>query len=151
MPIPIYEYQRPDKTYTIEQYVACQSDTVACYRNMSFTDLYNGSEYEIYNVISDYLEELRSEDYSLTVELTNAQLDKYMYKPKLLCHELYNNTEVHFIILAINDMYSVKQFNKKILKLPTVTMMETLCTQIMNANREAIETYKKFKNNRMTR
>ena len=33
-----YVYQDPQETYTIEQYIACQSDEVINYKNLSFVD-----------------------------------------------------------------------------------------------------------------
>ena len=31
-----YTYAKPYNTYTLEQFIACQSDTSVCYNNLSF-------------------------------------------------------------------------------------------------------------------
>lgn len=138
-----YEYQKPQNTYTIEQYINCQSDTLMCYYNSSFVDKVGNVTYSSHNVVSDYLDELRSDNYCVLVELSDEQLAKYMYRPKLLCYDIYGNTELHFIILLINDMYSCKQFNKKKLLMPTQDMMKEIANKILNSNRAAIQTYAK--------
>lgn len=43
----------------------------------------------------------------------------------------------------MNDMYSVKQFSKKKLLLPTKDMMKEIASKILNANRDAISFYNK--------
>jgi hypothetical protein len=138
-----YEYQKPQNTYTIDQYINCKSDTLMCYYNTSFIDVVDNLSYSTYNVVSDYLDELRSSDYCVTIELTDEQLMKYKYRPKLLCYDIYGNTELHFIIMLINDMYSVKQFTQKTLLMPTVDMMKELSSRIINANKTAISVYAK--------
>lgn len=138
-----YEYQKPQNTYTIEQYINCQSDTLMCYYNSSFVDKVGNVTYSSHNVVSDYLDELRSDNYCVLVELSDEQLAKYMYRPKLLCYDIYGNTELHFIILLINDMYSCKQFTKKKLLMPTQDMMKEIANKILNSNRAAIQTYAK--------
>lgn len=138
-----YEYQKPQNTYTIEQYINCQSDTLMCYYNSSFVDKVGNVTYSSHNVVSDYLDELRSDNYCVLVELSDEQLAKYIYRPKLLCYDIYGNTELHFIILLINDMYSCKQFTKKKLLMPTQDMMKEIANKILNSNRAAIQTYAK--------
>jgi hypothetical protein len=140
-----YEYQKPQNTYTLDQYIACKSDTLMCYANTSFNDYLNDGDLcqTSYNVVSDYIDELRDDEYCLSVELTDEQLTKYKYRPKLLCYDIYGNTELYFIILLINDMYSTKQFTKKKLLMPTAESMKLISSRIINANRTAMEVYNK--------
>ena len=140
MGAPSYEYQKPYNTYTLDQYIACQSDTVTCYNNLSFIDRENNIRFPTYNVVSDYLDELR-EEYCVTVVLTDNELNKYKYRPKLLCHDIYSNGELAFIILLINDMCSVKQFTEQTLLMPKKETMAELTKHLMNANRSAISEY----------
>lgn len=137
-----YDYQKPNLTYTLDQYIACQSDSTMCYHNLSFVDIYDNIAYDTYNVLSDYVDTIRDE-FCVTVELTDTQLDKYKYRPKLLCFDIYGNGELAFIILLINDMCSVKSFTKKKLYMPTKANMTTLVKYLFNADRSAITTYNK--------
>lgn len=136
-----YEYQKPHRTYTLEQFQSCKSDTVMCYHNLSFVDTHNNISYDTYNVLSDYLDEIR--DYCVTIALTDDQMVRYMYRPKLLCWEIYGNTELAFIILLINDMCSIKQFKKNKILMPRKDDMNTISKYLYNANRLVIKKYNK--------
>ena len=135
-----YEYINPTTAITLDRYISCKSDTAMCHFNTSFVNLDGNIMYSVHNIVSDYLDELRS-NYCVEVELNSEQYIKYKYRPKLLCHDVYGNTELAFIILLINDMYTPKQFIKKSLYLPTDEQMKDLCNRILNANREAILEY----------
>lgn len=141
-----YQYNKPAETYTIDQFIACQSDTEMSYNNLSFIDSIEYSfmnqkiNYATYNALSDYFDEIRDE-YCIQVALSDNDLMKYMYRPKLLCHNIYGNGELAFIILLINDMYSVKQFTKTKLLLPTKANMSQICKYLFNANKTAITNY----------
>jgi hypothetical protein len=135
-----YDYQKPELTNTLDQFIACQSDIDFCYSNLSFTDKIDNIKYATYNVVSDYINEIRNE-YCVGVELTDEQLSKYKYRPKLLCYDIYGVQELYYLILIINDMCSVKDFTKKKLLMPTKTNMSTLTKAIMNINRPDILKY----------
>lgn len=135
-----YNYQKPEATYTLDQYIACQSDTSICYNNLSFIDQYSDIKFNTYNVLSDYADIIRSE-YCLTVTLDAEQMLKYKYKPKLLCYDIYGNGELAFIILIINDMYSAKQFTKNKLYMPTKQEMAEITKKIYNTNKSCISIY----------
>ena len=89
---------------------------------------------------SDYINEIRNE-YCASVELTDEQLTKYKYRPKLLCYDIYGVQELYYLILIINDMCSVKDFTKKKLIMPTKNNMSILTKAIMNTNRSDILKY----------
>jgi len=139
-------YQKAYNTYTIEQFISCQSDTEMCYNNTSFIDNVKYPElglsinYNTYNVLSDYIDEIRS-DYCVQVILSDDELEKYIYRPKLLCHDIYGNGELAFIILLTNDICSVKQFTKKKLLMPRKVIMSELCKYLFNSDRNAIIKY----------
>ena len=143
-----YVYQNPEETYTIDQFIACQTDTSINYKNLSFVDkifyqqLGLNVHFSAYNVVSDYIDELRDE-YCVNVVLSDNELVKYIYRPKLLCNKLYGSGELYYIILEINDMYSVKQFTKKSLLMPRKAVMQQLCRYLYNSNYGAINKYNK--------
>ena len=68
-------------------------------------------------------------------------MNKYIYRPKLLAYDIYENPELGFMILLINDMCSNKQFSKRKLLLPTKVNMKTICQQLYNSNRDALNRY----------
>ena len=145
MPAVNYIYSKPSETFTINQFIACQSDYEASYYNFSFIDTINYDymnetiHYAAYNVISDYLDEIR--DKCIQVKLSDAEMMKYIYRPKLLAYDIYKNQELAFLILIINDMYSIKQFTKNKLLLPRKNDMVEICKQLFNSNKQSINKY----------
>lgn len=135
-----YNYQKPEKTYTLDQFIACQSDTSFCYNNLSFIDQIDNIKYCAYNVASDYIDEIIS-NYCVNVELTEEQLSRYKYRPKLLAYDVYGSQEIYYLILILNDICSVKEFTKKKLKLPSRDNMTTICKALFNSNKSDIQIY----------
>lgn len=137
-----YEYQKPNMTYTIDQYIACQSDSEACYHNLSFIDTRDNIEYDTYNILSDYIDVIR-EEYCIKVILSDDEMMRYMYRPKLLCYDIYGNGELAFIIMEINDMINVKDFTKNKLLMPRKAVMAQLVKYLFNSNKNAMAIYNK--------
>lgn len=131
---------KPQDTYTLDDFIACQSDTTICYNNLSYIDEYDNMKYNIYNVISDYTYEIINE-HSLPIVLTDDEMQKYKYSPKLLCYDIYGNGELAFIIMIINDIYDQKDFTKKQLWMPTKDKMSIITKYIYNTNKTSISTY----------
>ena len=130
----------PHETTTIEEFIESGSGVSITYPTFSFTDmLSNGTLVCVHNVINDYIAELRNA--CVNVELTVEQQYKYLYKPKLLCFDMYGNPELYFIILLINDMADVKEFNKHLIKMLRKSHMSQILTLIYNAEKKAIENY----------
>lgn len=143
-----YDYQKPNFTSTIDQYISCKSSDNMCYHKLSFIDKHGDIEYDTYNVLSDYIDEIKDE-YCVVVKLSNDEMAKYKYRPKLLCFDIYGSTELAFIILIINDMSSVKQFTKNTLYMPRRDIMQELIRYLINANNSAINAYNSKNNNNM--
>lgn len=135
-----YKFQSPEKTYTLDQFIACQSDTSFCYANTSFIDQIDNIKYPVHNVVSDYIDEI-IDTYCVHVVLSDDDLMRYRYRPKLLCYDVYGSQEVYFLILLINDMCSIKDFDKTDLMLPTKDNMKTICNAVLNSNLSDIQKY----------
>jgi hypothetical protein len=91
-------------------------------------------------VASDYIDELRN-DYCVNVELSDDELARYKYRPKLLAYDIYGSQEIYFLILILNDICSTKEFTFSKLKLPTKNNMTEICKILMNQNRSDIQIY----------
>ena len=130
----------PQNTTTIEDFIESGSGVTITYYNLSFNDmLSNGTVVSTHNVITDYLDELK--EAAIPVELDYKQQMKYLYKPKLLCSDIYGNPELYFIILLINDMADVKEFTKPVVKMLSKANMSELLTLIYNAEKKYISDY----------
>ena len=135
-----YAYQNPYTTNSIDKYISCKSLTAMNHHNSSFVNRDDNIEYDIYNVMSDYIDEIK-DNYCLQITLNKDQMSKYKYRPKLLCYDIYGSTELYFLILLINDMSSCKQFTKNVLYLPTQSNMKEISTAVFNANKDDIKNY----------
>ena len=63
----------------------------------------------MFNLYEKYYEILL--DYTTTVVLDEKEYMKYRFKPKLLSYDLYGTKELHYMLLRLNYMYSVVNFD----------------------------------------
>lgn len=129
----------PNKTFTIEEFISFKDDTTISYNNLSFRERYDNISFPIKNIVDDYFDELLE----LTQEVTmnEEEFIKYRYRPRLLANDLYDNPDLDFLILAINDICNMKEFDSKTIKLIKTADLEDFLTAIFNANKEDIDIY----------
>lgn len=130
----------PQDTTTIEALIQSGKTVEAKYYNYSFLEqASNGTIMSIKNVIWDYINELRNA--SMYVKLSDEEFSKYKYRPKLLCYDVYGNTELDFVIMAINNIADVTEFDFNALRMPKVNDMNELMSLIYNAESKCINQY----------
>lgn len=129
------------KTTTIEEFIDYKSNDTVTYNNFCFPN--NESEYLKIgrNVLTDYMSELKT--LTVDVELTDEEFIKYQFKPKLLANDVYGTTETYFVIMALNQICNVKDFNMKRLKLLTKDAMKKVLNYIYNAEYDNLTKEKK--------
>lgn len=134
-------YSSVKTTYTIEDFVSSSPSSQLSYYKLSLLekDSEHHIEYDVYNVLSDYISELK--DMSVSVEFTDAEYYTYRFRPKLLADYLYGNGELYFIILWINDMWSVKDFNSRKIKIIKRSSLTNLLSKINSSERSFIDSY----------
>ena len=133
---------QPKDTYTLEQYANSGKNVTISYNNLSYRELINSNLIvPIFNVLDDYIDDLKR--IAVTVQLTDDQYYNYMYKPKLLSQDIYGNTELYIVILRLNGMCDMKEFNKKKLKMLTIDNMNEALTLIYNTEKKYIDQYNK--------
>ena len=125
-----------NKTYTISQFIALKDSDNITYPNFSVLNRSITNDKIVYcidNLLYSYTDEIDKVKKICT--FTVEERLKYMYKPKLLSYDIYGSTEAYFIILAMNGMCNVKEFdldNKKLyLLLPKD--MSNIMSQIASA------------------
>ena len=100
------------------------------------------NNYVVKNILDDYMFELKRS--AVDVKLSDEEYTKYRFRPKLLSYDVYDSTEFFYVILKLNNMYSIKQFDINPLKMLTKNginnMVEFLST-IYNAERTNIQQY----------
>lgn len=105
-----------DTTPTLDRFIDAKPINQVSFYYLSLNNKdENNIEYCSHNVIDDYIDDIK--EVAQRVTLTEEEYIKFRFKPKLLAHYLYGNSELYFIILIINDMWSVKDFDIKELNL----------------------------------
>jgi len=131
---------KPSNSYTMEQFIRLGRGVTVNYSTFSYKELLsNGTEIAVLNVINDYMTELK--DLVVNVILTDDQYRKYKYKPRLLCHDVYGNGEVYYIILLLNGIIDEKEFDLKKVKMISKANLENALSYIYNAERKYIDKY----------
>lgn len=130
---------KPKDTYNLEDFIEAGENVNISYNKLSMIDSYSGIDYPAINVINDYMNELKL--VTVTVTFSDDEYRKYKYKPKLLAHDIYGNPELYFIILLINNIYSVKDFSRKKIKMISKSNMADLMTYIYNAEKKSLDEY----------
>lgn len=69
-------------------------------------------------------------EYTSTVILTDEEYLKYRFQPKVLSRDLYGTQELYFLLLRLNHMVSVIEFDKRNLKVFDKKLI-TLLNEIM--------------------
>ncbi|WPH64364.1 baseplate wedge [Staphylococcus phage vB_StaM_PB50] len=74
----------------------------------------------------------------LKADLIDYELDKaYHYKPEYLSNELYGTTDLWYLLLFVNDMQTVDQFNTDTVKVFTETVINDL-NKIINSENDVL-------------
>jgi hypothetical protein len=128
-----YNNSDPRIAHTLSEYISAgNKSSIITYTKLCFLE----NNYVVKNIIDDYLYELTYN--AVSIELTTDEFNKYKYKPKLLSSDVYGCTDLYYLILKLNNLYSVKQFNiNPVLMLKTGDITDLLST-IYNAESAAI-------------
>ena len=135
----ISKITNPGKTYTVEQFITFKNEDSASYNNLSFRDKYDNIIYPIKNIIDDYSDELK--ELLVDVEMSEAEYLKYRYRPKLLANDIYGNPELDFLILTMNGICNMKEFNSRKIKLIKDDDLDEFITSVFNANKKDLDIY----------
>ena len=129
-----------EKTYTMQQFIALGKYVTISYDKFSYKDLLsNGTKIAVLNIVDDYLDELK--DLSVRVQLSELERRKYKCKPKLICRDIYGNPELYWVILRLNGIIDVKDFDFDVLRMIRVDDLNTYMSQIYNAESKWMKDY----------
>ena len=90
-----------------------------------------------YNILNDYRKEIF--DFVIPITLTDEEFQKYQYQPKKLAYDLYGSTEYYYMILFINSMTNIKEFNRRRINLMRAKDMSSVLSAIYSSESEYIE------------
>lgn len=131
MPSSATDISEPQLTYTLNQFIALKDVDRIVYRRYSIMQRSLTNEELLYcidNVIHTYMDEMKKK--RKIVSVTESERIKYAYKPKLLAYDVYGSTELFFILLALNGMCNMKQFDLIERKFFALTPQD--CAQFMS-------------------
>lgn len=116
----IKDVKDPALTHNLSEFLmAGRMERVTKYGDASFLERDKNILYVVKNVIEDYIPDLK--EMALKVVLTDDEYLKYQYNPKRLAYDVYGATELYYIILMLNNIGSIIDFNTK-----TLLMMKRL-------------------------
>ena len=123
----------------LDDFIAYGKTLTISYQNLSLTEIFDGIKFPMFNIVQDYINELKDE--AITITFTDKEYYKYKYKPRLLSAYLYGSTEFFSIILQLNDIASEKEFTKKSIKLIPADTMKSLLEKIYIAEQNYLSSY----------
>ena len=123
----------------LDDFVAYGKTLTISYQNLSLTEIFDTIKFPMFNIVQDYINELKDE--AITITFTDKEYYKYKYKPRLLSAYLYGSTEFFSIILQLNDIASEKEFTKKSIKLIPADTMKSLLEKIYIAEQNYLTSY----------
>ena len=127
-------------TSTLESFINYKNlDNNVYYKDLSiFEKSIDGKSVLLsYNILNDYRKEIF--DFIIPITLTDEEFQKYQYQPKKLAYDLYGSTEYYYMILFINSMTNVKEFNRRKINLMRAKDMSIILSAIYSSESEYIE------------
>lgn len=120
--------KKPHLTHNISDFIISKEETPLLYKDfLEYNDI-SIIRYPIFNRLELYKNDLVNE--SVRVKLSDIEYSKYKYKPELLSYDLYNYTDLYFILMYINNIYSVKDFKFKELYVIPPDILFTLLSKM---------------------
>ena len=127
-------------TSTLESFINYKNlDSNIYYKDLSiFEKSIDGKSVLLsYNILNDYRKEIF--DFIIPITLTDEEFQKYQYQPKKLAYDLYGSTEYYYMILFINSMTNIKEFNRRRINLMRAKDMSSVLSAIYSSESEYIE------------
>lgn len=76
--------------------------------------------------------------------LTDEEYLKYRLRPKLLCYELYGITELWSLLLKVNNMVSITEFNRKNIRIMDSSKIFDVLNEILLKEESRIITNREY-------
>jgi hypothetical protein len=127
---------------TIQDIISAGKELKMCNRELSLKSVLVNSADEKYivnmsNLFEKYYELLLEN--TVIVVLTDEEYLKYRFKPKVLSYDLYGTKELHYLLLRLNYVYSVINFDFKELRVFNTNIIALLNEIMILENDTLIE------------
>lgn len=123
-------YNRIKNTSTLKQLITAGKHLQYTSDKLSLKDsikLDDGTVivFNMYSLLDRYMDDL--ENWITTIELTDNEYLKYRFQPKRLCMDVYGCPDLAPLILKINNMISLLEFDKQ-----SIRMFKTSIIKVLN-------------------
>lgn len=127
---------------TIQDIISAGKELKICNRELSLKSVVTNSANEKFivntaNLFEKYYEILLNN--TVIVVLTDEEYLKYRFKPKVLSYDLYGTKELHYMLLRLNHVYSVVNFDFKELRVFNTNILNLLNEIMILENENYIE------------
>lgn len=126
-----------ETTSTIQEFINSAPSNSITYESTSFLEKFSSLTLVSYNIFNDYLDEMI--DLSVSVSLSDVEYNRYLFRPKLLAYDVYGSTEIYFIIMMLNNICNVKEFNFKKVRMLRVEDLEKVISAVYNSERYRLD------------
>ena len=130
------------ETHTLSEFIDIGNNNHEInYIDITFNENRDGLEFVVKVLLDDYVEDLL--DMTVDVDVTSEEVQKYKYNPKMLSYDLYGSTAFFYVILRLNNLCNIHDFDisSKKLKLLPKTIMSKVVSLIYSDNKNAIDNY----------
>lgn len=120
----------PTLTHNLSEFLqAGRNSKAASYGDFCYFERDGNIVYTVKNIMDTYLPELK--ELAIVVVLSDEEYDKYVYNPKRLAYDVYGSTDLYHIIMQLNNIANIRDFDmKRLLMLRKSDLMEII-TRIM--------------------
>lgn len=126
-----------ETTSTIQEFINSAPSNSITYESTSFLEKFSTLTLVSYNIFNDYLDEML--ELSVSVTLSDEEYNRYVYRPKLLAYDVYGSTEIYFLILMLNNICNVKEFNFRKVKMLRVEDLEKVISSVYNSEKYRLD------------
>lgn len=127
----------PKDASTIDQLVSSGKNVILTYNNLAILEKIEHMYLPVDNIIYTYIDELKK--YIIPIRLSEMELVRYKYKPKLLAFDVYGSTDLYFVIMVLNGIIDVRDFTMSTINMFKKEHMNTLMSYIYNAEKAYID------------
>lgn len=139
----------PKESHTIQEFIVAgkQNRDYLGYDRLAYLETINGIEYLVKNIIDEYQDELN--ELSKTIKLSEWAVTEFQYNPKKLSNRLYKTTRLWHMILRLNGLANVHDFDLESHKLVLIEPidMTDFMSKIFNTENIPLQIYKNAHSN----
>ena len=133
------------ETHTLSEFIDIGNNNHEInYIDITFNENRDGLEFVVKVLLDDYVDDLL--DMTVDVDVTSEEVQKYKYNPKMLSYDLYGSTAFFYVILRLNNLCNIHDFDisSKKLKLLPKTIMSKVVSLIYSDNKNATDAFNNY-------